>query len=263
MPGFSKIEKGDIVVFNKPEEADPSYNRPVDVRTTLVKRCQAAPGDVLTIVNSQVYINGKVLKNPENAQTSYDVITSEVDINPSVLQDLKIEVIQQKGTDTFEMIIPAESLSTFKKYGNIKSITPVFQSAGIYDEQIFPHNEQFKWNLDNFGPLTIPKKGQTIQLNDSTMALYRRAIELYENNKVELSGKDVLINGSKANHYTFKMDYYWMMGDNRHNSLDSRFWGYVPEDHVIGKAVITWMSIDSTQNLLNKVRWGRILKPLN
>ena len=263
LPGFSKIEKGDIVVFNKPEEADPSYNRPVDVRTTLVKRCQAAPGDVLTIVNSQVYINGKVLKNPENAQTSYDVITSEVDINPSVLQDLKIEVIQQKGTNTYEMIIPAESLSTFKKYGNIKSVTPVFQSAGIYDEQIFPHNEKFKWNLDNFGPLTLPKKGWTIPLNDSTLALYRRAIELYENNKVKLSKKDVLINGSKANHYTFKMDYYWMMGDNRHNSLDSRFWGYVPEDHIIGKAVITWMSIDSTQNLLNKVRWNRILKPIN
>jgi len=263
LPGLSEIKKGDIVVFNKPEEADPSYNRPVDVRTNLIKRCQATPGDVLTIVNAQVYINGKVAPYPEKAQTSYNVVTDGTEINPQIFQDLHIEILAQKGVNTYEMIIPTANLATFKSYSNIKSVTQVIAPAGQYDPSVFPHNEKFKWNQDNFGPLVLPKRGMTIPLNDSTMILYRRAIELYENNKVETSGKDVLVNGKKADSYTFKMNYYWMMGDNRHNSLDCRFWGYVPEDHVVGKAIITWMSIDSTGTFLDKVRWNRIFKPIN
>jgi len=262
LPGLTEIKKGDIVVFNKPEEAGPSYNIPVDQRTNLIKRCQAIPGDVLTIVNAQVYINGKARPNAEKAQTSYNVVTNGTDINPQVFQDMNIEVLQQKDANTYEMIIPKAHLAEFKSFSNIKSLTPSVQPAGQYDASVFPHNEKFKWNEDNFGPLTMPKRGWTIPLNDSTMVLYRRAIELYENNKVEISGNDILINGKKANTYTFKMNYYWMMGDNRHNSLDSRFWGYVPEDHVVGKAMITWFSIDSAGTFLDKVRWNRIFKPI-
>lgn len=263
LPGLSEIEKGDIVVFNKPEEADPSYDKPVDVRTNLIKRCQAAPGDVLTIVNSQVYINGIAAPNPGNAQTSYNVTTNNLAINPQILKDLNIEVMQQTDVNTYQMTIPSNHLATFKSYPFIKSVIPVVEPAGLYDEAIFPHNPKFKWNQDNFGPLILPKRGWKVPLNDSTMTLYRRAIEVYENNKVEIKGDEILINGKKANSYSFKMNYYWMMGDNRHNSLDSRFWGYVPEDHVIGKAIITVMSTDSTANLLNKIRWDRILKPIN
>jgi len=263
LPGFTKIKKGDIVVFNKPEEADPSYQKPVDVRTNLIKRCQATPGDLLTIINSQVYINGIAASNPEKAQTSYEVTGDISAINPQVFQDMGIEIRQQMSTDSYEMIIPNVSLPIFKGYSSIKSIKPVIEQAGKYDPQIFPHNSKFKWNEDNFGPLILPKKGWSVPLNDSTLVLYRRAIELYENNKVELKGSDILINDKKADHYTFKMNYYWMMGDNRHNSLDSRFWGYVPEDHVIGKAMLTWMSTDSTGHFLNKIRWDRILKPIH
>ncbi len=263
LPGLGDPKKGDIVVFNKPEEADPSYNRPVDARTTLIKRCQAIPGDVLTIVNAQVYINGKAANNAPDAQTSYTVITDGKEINPQLFQDLNITVIQQSAADTYQMIIPNKNLATLKSYSNVKSVVPYIQPAGQYDPEIFPHNEHFKWNMDNFGPLTLPKKGWIIKLNDSTLVLYRRAIELYEHNKVEGSGNDITINGKKTDSYTFKLNYYWMMGDNRHDSLDSRFWGYVPEDHIIGKALITWMSIDSTQDVFHKVRWNRILKPIN
>ncbi|MGZ3767184.1 MAG: signal peptidase I [Mucilaginibacter sp.] len=263
LPGFSEVKKGDVVVFNKPEEADPQYDRPVDQRMNLIKRCQATAGDTLTIVNAQVYINGKAAKNPEKSQTTYAVVTDGTSINPQVIEDLHIELAGQSDANNYVMFIPNNSLATFKGYSNIKSVTPIIEPAGKYDSSIFPHNEKFKWNLDNFGPLVLPKKGSTIPLNDSTMALYRRAIEVYENNKVQINGKDILINGKKADNYTFKMNYYWMMGDNRHNSLDCRFWGYVPEDHIVGKAIITVMSTDSTKDFFHKIRWERLFKPIN
>jgi signal peptidase I len=261
LPGTTEIKKGDIVVFNKPSEVD--QNIPVDERTTLIKRCQATPGDVLTIVNAQVYINGKAAPNAPKAQTSYTVVTDGNQLNPQIFEDLNIEVMNQPTADTYEMIIPVDAIATLKSYSNIKSITPQAAPVGQYDAEIFPSNPKFKWNLDNFGPLTLPKRGMSIKLNDSTLTLYRQAIEKYENNEVNINGSTILINGKKAYSYTFKMNYYWMMGDNRHNSLDSRFWGYVPEDHIVGKAMITWFSTDSGKDMFHKVRWNRIFKPIN
>jgi signal peptidase I len=262
LPGFSEVKKGDIVVFNKPEEADAKYNLPVDERTALIKRCQATPGDILTIVNGQVYINGKGAKNAPESQTDYRIVTDGSNFNQQILDDLNIKASEGDTTHT-KSTIPYKNVAVLKSYSFIKSVTPAVRPAGEYDPEVFPHNEKFKWNQDNFGPLVLPKRGYTVQLNDSTMALYRRAIELYENNKIETQGKDILINGKKAASYTFKMNYYWMMGDNRHNSLDCRFWGYVPEDHIVGKAMITFFSTDSTQSFINKIRWNRIFKSID
>jgi len=261
LPGFTSIKKYDVVVFNKPADAD--FGVPVDQRTTLIKRCQATPGDILTIKNGQVYINGKASWNAPKAQTSYAVVTDGTDINPQALEDLHMEIRQPLGANTMEVVMPAQSIATLKSFSNVKSVTPYIQPAGVLDTAMFPHDSHFKWNIDNFGPIQMPKKGWTVKLNDSTLALYRRAIEVYEHNKVETTAGGILINGKKADTYTFKMDYYWMMGDNRHDSLDCRYWGYVPEDHIIGKAVMNFFSTDSTKDIFHKVRWDRVLRPIN
>lgn len=260
LPGFGKVEVGDAVVFNYPAQAEEA---PVDMRVHYIKRCVGLPGDVITIVNSQVFANGKPVKSAPKAQTSYLVTTDGNNLNPEMLHDLQVEVRGEVYPNTYEMIIPVESMNEFKGYSNIKAIKPVIEPQGRADLRVFPQSQLFTWNEDNYGPIVVPKKGTTIALNDSTMALYGRAIGLYEYNKVEKKGSDIYINGVKASSYTFKMDYYWMMGDNRHNSEDSRFWGFVPDDHIVGKASITWLSIDSTQNFFNRIRWNRVFRPIH
>jgi len=203
------------------------------------------------------------MPNAPMAQTNYTVTTDGREINPQTLLDLGVTSNNGVAANTYEMLIPTQSVAAVKAFSNVKSVVKEINPAGVADPEIFPHNPRFKWNLDNFGPLKLPQKGWTVKLNDSTLTLYRRAIEVYEHNKIDTAGNTILINGKKADSYTFKMNYYWMMGDNRHDSLDARFWGYVPEDHIIGKAIITVMSIDSTQDFFHKVRWSRVFKPIN
>ncbi|MFD0833403.1 signal peptidase I [Mucilaginibacter boryungensis] len=260
LPGLSDVKKGDVVVFNWPMEADSPLLRPVDKRENYIKRCQATPGDTLTIVNAQVYINGKPAPNPPGEQIDYNLQTDGTELNPKVLEDLGITYYEGNPNPTMN----AEAAKTLKSYSNIKAVTPMIQPKGVADPQCFAADDNHKWNADNFGPLIVPKKGWTVKLDSLSIPLYKRAIQVYEGNKVTLVGKNgIMINGKAATTYTFKMNYYWMMGDNRHDSLDSRFWGFVPEDHIVGKALFIWMSWDDNGSFLNKIRWNRIFKGIH
>lgn len=288
LPGFSDIKRYDVVVFNFPEgdsvaidSPDPSYynmvrqlgwqavhnsyqviQRPVDKRENYIKRCMAQAGDTIKIIHGAVYINGEQAPVPPESQHKYVVETNGDQLNPSRLDELGIatsgpDFYQIDNTRFLYNLTPA-NVAALKQFPIVKNIT-VYEESSFSDfnyNNVFPHDTtHFKWSDENFGPLYIPKKGATVKLDDSNIALYDRVIRVYEGNTLEKKDGKFLINGQPADSYTFKMNYYWMMGDNRDNSLDSRFWGFVPEDHVVGKAWLIWMSYGE-----GGIRWSRLFK---
>lgn len=264
LPGLTDVKKGDVVVFNYPMEADSPFNRPVDKRENYIKRCQATPGDTLSVVNTQVYINGKAAHTPDNGEAGYIVTTDGNPINPQIITDLHLSDSQQLSNTDLLMNMTAKSAATLRGYSNIKAVRLDIKPKGEADPGIYPKDDpHVKWNQDNYGPVIVPKRGWTVKLDSLTLPIYRRPIEVYEGNKLEIKGNDILINGKKTDSYTFKMNYYFMMGDNRHNSEDSRYWGFVPEDHIVGKALFIWMSTDSSASFLNTIRWSRLFRGIH
>lgn len=256
LPGFTKVKRNDVVVFNYPEELDV----PVDLRTNYIKRAVAIPGDIIEIKDTDVYINGERGIDPPKMQFSYDVLTDrtlnaeffeEYDINPDNFMAFSNRV-------GYFVHTTGESAERLKKSPAIGNVMIRAEKENAGDPRVFPDGAYFGWNKDNFGPLEIPAKGWTIELNDETMAKYAFTIANYEGLKdVKVQNNKLLIDGQEVTSYTFKQNYYFMMGDNRHDSLDSRYWGFVPEDHIVGKAWFLWLSLDKHKSMFSKIRWNR------
>jgi len=262
LPGFQDIKRYDVVVFNFPEEIE----RPIDKRENYIKRCVGLPGDVVSMERARLFVNGEPAFTDPDFQTNYIVETEPNGLNMQRLLDMRIEVDQvntEPGIGFYVLHMTKEEADQVKSWESVKSFReqifePQDASPGA---SAFPHYKGgVVWNYDNFGPIHVPAKGWTVKLDSLTVPLYERAIQIYEGNTFEKRGDGYYINNVKADSYTFKMNYYWMMGDNRHNSLDSRGWGFVPEDHIVGKALFTWMSWDKDGTFLSKIRWNRIFK---
>lgn len=236
--------------------------RPVDKRENYVKRCIALPGDKIEIINTQLYINGKISKNPQRIQYSY-LVSNPNGFGLSSPKRMKLDINEEdmrKLNDTITYYsLNNKQREKIKSFGFI--VEPIIDKEGEYDPSIIPHDPRYKWNKDHFGPIIVPQKGQTVVLNDSTIVLYDKIIRNYEKNKLEIKNGVIYINDKVAHSYTFKMNYYFMMGDNRHNSADSRFWGFVPEDHIVGKVWFVWLSLDKFKTFSEgKIRWNRMFK---
>jgi signal peptidase I len=295
LKGFGKVEEGDYVVFGFPhgdtvfvrEPAADYYTiirtygreyayklygdvkvRPSDKKDHYVKRCVAVAGDTLEIVNGRVHINSQPQEVWPGVQNTYTVVTTGQSLNPVLLDKLGInssELYFDRALPGYPaMPLTTEMLQQVKQFPtvaaveeNIDSYPPDYPDSYL---TIFPFSPDYKWTRDNLGPLWIPQKDVTVPVNMENLPLYERIITAYEGNSLEVRSGKIYINGEEAQSYTFKQDYYFMMGDNRHNSLDSRYWGFVPEDHIVGKPALVWLSIDGNRKFPKNIRWRRFFK---
>ncbi len=286
--GLGRVQRNDVVVFQFPEgdtviteypqrsyytvcrELGREYvhrnyhliTRPVDHRENYIKRCVAIPGDSLRIVDGQVYINGEKSPSFPGLQYMYDVQTNGKQINSRIFERLGVSKADRTYNSVeakYMMPLTAEMVAELRKLPNVVSVERyVDRNFALMQKYVFPHSPRYLWTEDEFGPIAIPQRGATVPLNLETLPLYHRIITCYEGNRLEVRDSAILINGQRADRYQFQMDYYWMMGDNRHQSLDSRFWGFVPEDHVVGKAKFIWFSKDPEGTFPMNIRWSRL-----
>ncbi|MCB0482586.1 MAG: signal peptidase I [Flavobacteriales bacterium] len=238
--------------------------RPVDKRENYVKRCVAVAGDVLSVKDGLLYINDEQAYMPPQMQYSYALRTNDWLNHKTMKEKFGINFQDLRkigGTDGYVVPLTFEAYQAIQEFPAVAKVAPNLDNGGMPDptHRVFPNDVQYNWTHDNFGPLYVPKAGESVDLNLKELPKYKRIIEAYEGNELLINDGEIFINGKKATSYTFKMNYYFMMGDNRHNSLDSRFWGFVPEDHVVGKASFVWLSLDQDLGWLDgKIRWSRI-----
>ena len=291
LPGFGKVERFDATVFNFPEGDTVCVNfqeqsyyqmcrdaggkenlmkgrdytqqgeqkstgeltiRPIDKKENYIKRTIGLPGETLEVRNRKIFIDGKEIETPINAQFQYTAIVNKSFNNARLKEKFDTESFQV-SQNMYYLFLTDEVAEKIKKMDNVDSLFLTDHSE-VTNLRIFPNDTKYNWNQDNFGPIHLPKEGENIKLDLKNLPIYKRAIQVYENNKLEVKGNDIYINDVKVDGYTFKQNYYWLMGDNRDNSADSRFWGFVPNDHVVGKAVFIWFSKDP----ITGIRWDRI-----
>lgn len=236
-------------------------DRPVDRRDNYIKRCVAIPGDSLEVRNGDVYINGEKQPDFAGIQYEYLVQTNGQPLNPRVMAKYSVGEEYLGIQNNPKYYFPLNKANAEKIKKEIPNVVKVERQ--IYAEpdfQTFPNSRNFKWSVDNYGPIWMPKKGATVRLTLENLCYFDRIIEAYEGNTLLVKDSTIFINGIPATSYTFKMDYYFMMGDNRHRSADSRFWGYVPDDHIIGKPKFVWLSTDKDQSFPKSIRWNRFFK---
>ena len=293
LKGFGNVERWDAVVFNYPmgdtvivpmggleyydlldrmeftfgkaegrkrlyDEFKVVY-RPVDKRENYIKRAVGIPGDSVKVVHGDLFVNGQPQIDIPGTQSGYYIRTDGTQINPETLDKMGVnpeDATYYQNDRIYFMFLTQENADKIRQMNNIVEVYRHEMNGS--NPQVFPKSQHYDWTEDNFGPLWVPKKGATVLLTKETLPLYERIIDVYENNDFEVRGDQIFINGAPATSYTFKMDYYFMMGDNRHNSLDSRFWGFVPEDHIVGKALFVWMSTDKNKAFPKNIRWKRL-----
>ncbi|MFB6258605.1 MAG: signal peptidase I [Flavobacteriales bacterium] len=293
LPGLDEVERNDVMVFNFPagdtvatKKQSKSYyqlvrqygrervhqnerrfgeiiTRPVDKRDNYIKRCVGLPGDTIQIIDDRLHVNGQPAERPENAQWTYLVDVKKRFRKKHLLErfDLSPQGIRYDGRSRqYQISMTLDTKKALSEHPNVRRIRKrPDMRASRRNKVIFPHDPDRSWGQKNFGPLWIPKKGKTVALNMQNLPLYERIIDTYEGHDLEVRDGTIFIDGEKAGSYTFEMDYYWLMGDNRHSSLDSRYWGFVPEDHVVGEALFIWFSKGSYEG----IRWSRIFSGID
>jgi signal peptidase I len=256
--GHGDIDSGRQIVLNNPDQY-PLVLRPVDKEENYIKRCTAIAGDTLQIKDQVLYIDGKAQPFPPESQTYYTVLTKGQPLDETVMKDeynldmTNGDDVRTTGTlNEYIMLLTWQAHEKMLKNGLAKSIVPEIDT----DRSVYPYTASYTWTRDNYGPIWIPAKGATLTLTPENYPVYERAIRVYEGNQLERRGGVFYLNDQPATQYKFKMNYYWMMGDNRHGSQDSRYWGFVPEDHVVGEAWLIWMSWNKG------IRWSRLFQKI-
>jgi signal peptidase I len=291
--GMGRIRHNDVVVFNFPEGdtivkelPDQNYYslirnygrktilsqyeivaRPVDKRENFVKRCVGLPGDTLELRHSSIFVNARELSQKPFLQFNYYVRTNGERLDSNFIAELELsdaDRLYDPSKESYVFPLTVNQAAKFRELPNVQVVTRLENTnRQLSYFSFFPYSPAYPWTEDNYGPLVIPAKGQTVELTIRNLPLYRRIIEVYEKNRLEVRDSTIYINYEPQNSYTFGMDYFFMLGDNRHNSADSRIWGFVPEDHIVGKAVLVWLSIDRSKKSWEKFRWDKMFKKIN